>query len=297
MDTGGPLERWGAEDELQRRRDGLDLPPDRPDPVLRIVLLGRGGPAWLSVPNTLPGARELALRVGAAVHGPPPEPGERAAETLRAVPRSRPHAVFIPLAPGRAAPGDRDTLRLVTETFGQDLRFRTMLLLSSDEEEEGGPGNLRRLVRDSGCCWHVLSGSRGCFARAQELAEAVQAMLARTCGGFYADELDRQAEARIRHAAGLVLRERGAEIRRQEDRLRRRLRGEQQRREIRELWRRERREAREEAELYSLYLRGLQWVLDARELARRMLPGPVVAALDFVERGLSRLCDVLRSSF
>ncbi|XP_069053140.1 GTPase IMAP family member 7-like isoform X2 [Lepisosteus oculatus] len=169
-----------------------------------------------------------------------------------------PHVFLVVIQLGRFTQEEKETVKLIQETFGERAVDYTMVLFTQGDRLRGRSiedflcrsDDLKQFVSHCGGRYHVFNNvNPENRSQVTELLEKIEEMVERNGGGCFTNDMYPEAERAIREEQERILREREPEIRRQEEDLERRYRGEELEKKKRELRRQEERRARDKAEI------------------------------------------------
>lgn len=169
-----------------------------------------------------------------------------------------PHAFVYVIPLGRMTQEDQDTQALIEAMFGPGVWDYTIVLFTHGDRLEGKTMNdiitesdntLRNFIRKCSGGFHVFNNKNPeDHTQVVRFMEKIQTLKALNGGGRYETRFYPKLERLIRERQQSILTERDGDIRRKEDDFKMHYQGEELKREITTLWRKEEENAREVAE-------------------------------------------------
>ncbi|XP_066563741.1 GTPase IMAP family member 9 [Amia ocellicauda] len=168
-----------------------------------------------------------------------------------------PHVFLVVIKVGKFTQEERETVKLIQDTFGEKASDYTMVLFTRGDQL--GDKTIQDFIKGNRDLTEFVSQCRGGHhifnnknstdcTQVTELLKKMEKMVQRNGGGCFTNELYSQVEAAITEYQNKILKERGMEIERQEKELEERYQGEELEQAKRALQEREGRRARAEAE-------------------------------------------------
>ncbi|XP_051745198.1 GTPase IMAP family member 8-like [Ctenopharyngodon idella] len=140
-----------------------------------------------------------------------------------------PHVFLLVLQLGRFTQEEKDAVKMIQETFGDQSRMYTMVLFTKGDELEettiqdfiDGDDSLRSVVQQCGKRYHVFNNKETEDRKqVSELLDKIDCMVAVNGGSFYTNEMFQQVEKNIKEEQERILKEKEEEIKRKEEELR-----------------------------------------------------------------------------
>ncbi|XP_066563412.1 GTPase IMAP family member 7 [Amia ocellicauda] len=180
-----------------------------------------------------------------------------------------PHVFLVVLQLGRFTKEEKDTVKLIQETFGEKASEYTMVLFTRGDELEGSIDDFIRENRElsnfvSQCRGghHVFNNkNRADRSQVTELLEKIERMMEANGGGCFTNNLYPYAKAEIEKKEKMILEKRVKKIYNEQWELERKFQGAELEMQKEALWKREKIRAREEAEKDNIVLKNLSIII------------------------------------
>uniref|UniRef100_A0A8C1MT70 AIG1-type G domain-containing protein n=1 Tax=Cyprinus carpio TaxID=7962 RepID=A0A8C1MT70_CYPCA len=140
-----------------------------------------------------------------------------------------PHVFLLVIQLGRFTQEEKDAVKMIQESFGDQSRTYTMVLFTRGDDLGGttiqdfikDDGSLQYLIQQCGKRYHVFNNKETeDQTQVSELLEKIDRMVAANGGSFYTNEMFQQVEKNIREEQERILKEKEEEIKKKGEELR-----------------------------------------------------------------------------
>ncbi|KAM9398473.1 GTPase IMAP family member 9-like [Salvelinus alpinus] len=167
-----------------------------------------------------------------------------------------PHVFLIVIQLGRFTPEEKETVKMIQTTFGEQAANYTMVLFThgdqlgatSIENYVKQSQDLQRFIEQCRGGYHVFNNKDQNPSQVTELLEKINKMVRRNGGSHYTTEMFQEAERAIREEEERILKENEDQRRKDPEELEDKLAGNAQEKERKERDEKNKREARNDAE-------------------------------------------------
>ncbi|XP_026103978.1 nucleoporin GLE1-like [Carassius auratus] len=140
-----------------------------------------------------------------------------------------PHVFLLVIQLGRFTQEEKDAVKMIQETFGDQSRMYTMVLFTRGDDLRGttiqdfieANDSLQNLIHQCGKRYHVFNNkATKDQTQVSELLDKIDCMVAVNGGSFYTSEMFQKVEKNIREEQERIMKEKEEEIKRREEQLR-----------------------------------------------------------------------------